>query len=187
MITVSRKQISIPFEERVICFYGDSGKDTISFTVTEQIEPNCRYFLYILFSDGRVNSIELDDNGEGICTWTVLAEHIFMPGIAYIQIKTVNDSGEVWHSPKATVEFEDSLDSRDTANFTPSLYQQLDSKVNEIYELANTFGETIREYTAEIVTSLADSDYITRQEAISLINESIDDLLLPLSRRLDGE
>ncbi len=186
MITVSRKQINIPFEERVICFYGDSGKDTISFTVTEQSDEDCRYFLYILFSDGRVNSIELDYD-DGVCRWPVQAEHIFTSGIAYIQIKSVNAGGEVWHSPKATVEFEDSLDSRDTQNFTPSLYQQLDARVNEIYELANTFGETIRDYTEEIIISLADSDYITRQEAISLINEAIDDLMLPLSRRLDGE
>ena len=76
---------------------------------------------------------------------------------------------------------------RETSNFTPSLYQQLDNRVNEIYSLAESFGESVREYTEEIIMSLADSDYITRTEAVQLINETIDDLLLPLNRRLDGE
>ena len=141
-------------------------------------------YVYFTIPDMYPGMADYDD---GVCRWPVQAEHIFTSGIAYIQIKSVNEGGEVWHSPKATVEFEDSLDSRDTQNFTPSLYQQLDARVNEIYELANTFGETIRDYTEEIIISLADSDYITRQEAISLINEAIDDLMLPLSRRLDGE
>ncbi len=76
---------------------------------------------------------------------------------------------------------------RDTSNFTPSLYQQLDNKVNEVYSLAESFGESVREYTQQIIMSLADSDYITRAEAVELIDETIDDLLLPLNRRLDGE
>ena len=186
MITVSRKQISIPFEERIICCYGDNDKDIVTFEINENDSEGCNYYLYILFPDDRVNSIMLEENN-GALVWNVRAEHIFTSGIAYIQIKSVGLNGEIWHSPKATVEFLESLDMRETSNFTPSLYQQLDNRVNEIYSLAESFGESVREYTEEIIMSLADSDYITRTEAVQLINETIDDLLLPLNRRLDGE
>lgn len=186
MITVSRKRITVPFEERVICRYGDNGKDTVIFEIAEEDHrESCTYYLYILFPDDSVNSIMLEKTDD-VCTWNIKANHIFMSGIAFIQIKSVGANGDIWHSPKATVEFADSLDSRDTKNFTPSLYQQLDDKVNEIYELADTFGTTIREYTEEIITSLVESDYITRPEAVELIDEAIDDLLLPLNRRIDG-
>ncbi len=186
MISVSRKRISVPFEERVICCYGDNGKDTVRFEINESDSSDCNYYLYILFSDDRVNSIMLDKDDD-VCVWNIKAEDIFTSGIAYIQIKSVGDNAEIWHSPKATVEFADSLDMRDTSNFTPSLYQQLDNKVNEVYSLAESFGESVREYTQQIIMSLADSDYITRAEAVELIDETIDDLLLPLNRRLDGE
>ncbi len=185
MITVSRKQISVPFEERIICRWGDSGKDTVFFEIAENDPENCAYYLYILFPDESVNCIPLEKIG-GSCVWNIEADHIFSSGIAYIQIKSVTENNVIWHSPKATVEFADSIDSRETQNFTPTLFRQLDDKVNEVQELAESFGETIREYTQQIIMSLADSDYITRSEAVELIDEAINELLLPLDRRLDG-
>lgn len=186
MITVNRKNLIIPFDERVICRYGDNMKDQVVFAINEPNTEDCTYVLYILFPDERVNSVQLEPNGSS-CMWNVKAEHIFQSGIAYIQIKAIGKNGEIWHSPKATVEFAHSLDSSPTSNFSPSVYQQLDDRINEVYEFADEFRSSLSEYTTEIISSLADSDYITRQQAIELINERIDELLLPLNKRLDGE
>lgn len=178
MIYVDRKSLKIPCEERVICRYGDNDVERRVFEIGENT-LDCSYVLYIAFSDGSVNSILLENGEENTAVWVVKAEHIFTAGIAYIQIKAISESGEIWHSPEATVEFLYSIDEEGkNGEYSPSLLEQLDERIDDVLDLAETIIDSIQK---------AEKDYITRLEAVELVNDSIDNLLLPLNRRLDGE
>lgn len=175
MIYVDRKHFNIPFGSRIIGHYGDNCVETLEFSIGENYS-DCEYILYIAFADGSINSILLEIGENNTAVWNVKAEHIFAAGIAYIQIKTISRQGEIWHSPKAAVEMFHSIDENNPqGERVPSLFEQLDEKINNIIELNN------------IQFDLNAKGYITKDEALELISESIDSLLLPLNKRLDGE
>lgn len=170
MIYVDRNSLNIPFSERVIGHYGDNSVNTLTFEIGDSVAAE-EYILYIAFSDGSINSILLDKDEDNNAIWSVESNHIFTAGIAYIQIKAIGENGEIWHSPKAVVEFLHSIDENNpTGEHIPSLFEKLDEKISEILN-DPTKG----------------NDYITRTDAAELIAASIDELLLPLSQRLDGE
>ena len=170
MIYVDRNSLDIPFSERVIGHYGDNSVNTITFEIGDSVLA-AEYILYIAFSDGSINSILLNKSNDNTAAWNVESNHIFTPGIAYIQIKAIGENGEIWHSPKAVVEFLHSIDENNpTGEHIPSLFEKLDQKIIDILN-DPTNGK----------------DYITRTDAAELIANSIDDLLLPLGKRLDGE
>ena len=182
MITVSRRSIIIPQEERVIGFYGDNNEKIICFEIAEPTVRNYSYVLYIEFSDGRTNSVLLEKENN-ICIWQVKAEHILSSGVAYIQIKAISQNDEIWHSPKATIEICESIDETN-AQYSPTLLQQLDDRINEVNDYADTY---ITNITQQITDQIDLSGYVTEQQAQNMINNSIDELVLPLNRRLDGE
>ncbi len=170
MIYVDRNNFNVPISDRVIGHYGDNSINTLTFEIGDSITAS-EYILYIAFSNGSINSILLDKGEDNTVIWNVEANHIFTAGIAYIQIKAIGENGEIWHSPKASVEFLHSIDERNpTGERIPSLFEKLDEKINDILN-DPTHGK----------------DYITRTEAAALIAESVDELLLPLNKRLDGE
>lgn len=170
MIYVDRNSLNIPLSERIIGHYGDNSVNTLTFEIGDSIKAS-QYILYIAFSDGSINSILLDIGEDNTAVWNVESNHIFTAGIAYIQIKAIGENGEIWHSPKAAVEFLHSIDEKNpSGEHIPSLFEKLDEKINDILN-DPTRGK----------------DYITKTEAAELIAKSIDDLLLPLSKRLDGE
>lgn len=179
MIYAGRNILSVPFEERTICKFGDNDIDTVEFNITEVLSGNIQYLLYIEFSDGSINSVVLTPKtgSNNILAWKVKANQIFKSGIAFIQLKALSENGEIWHSPKATVEFYDSIDSNPiTSEYTPTVFEQIDEKINELYT-----------YTEIYKQELIDKDYISRPEAAEMINNSLENLLLPLNSRLDGE
>ncbi len=186
MIYTDRKNLSIPFDERIIGHFGDNLVDTLSFEINEKLSGNYKFVLYISFYDGKTNSIILEKGTEdNIYYWSVKAEQIFTAGIAYIQIKAISESGEIWHSPKATVEFLESIDGNEVSgSYSPTVFEQLDKKINEVYEYVEDFKNSLDDL---LENTLDENDYITRPEAEELIAESIDNLLLPLNQRLDGE
>ena len=139
MITVSRRNIFIPQEERVIGFYGDSKVNTVSFDIQDPI--------------------------------------------AFIQIKAISENDEIWHSPKATVEIFESIEEL-SGQYSPTVLQQLDDKINEVNAYADTY---ITNITQQIVDQIDTQNFVTQQQAHDMISESIDELVLPLNRRLDGE
>ena len=156
MITVSRRSIIIPQEERVIGFYGDNDEKIICFEIAEPTVRYYSYVLYIEFNDGRTNSVILERENN-ICMWQVKAEHIFSSGVAYIQIKAISENNEVWHSPKSTVEICESIDESN-AQYSPTVLQQLDDKINELYDYTDTY---ITNITEQITEQIDMSDYIT--------------------------
>ena len=182
MITVSRRNIFIPQEERVIGFYGDSKVNTVSFYIQDPSADNYTYVLYIEFEDGRTNSVLLERENN-LCMWQIKAEHIFSSGIAFIQIKAISENDEIWHSPKATVEIFESIEEL-SGQYSPTVLQQLDDKINEVNAYADTY---ITNITQQIVDQIDTQNFVTQQQAHDMISESIDELVLPLNRRLDGE
>lgn len=186
MIYADRKNLSVPFEERIIGHFGDNLVDTLSFEIKDELVEESQAVLYISFYDGKTNSIILEKSTvANEYYWTVKAEQIFTAGIAYIQIKVVGKSGEIWHSPKATVEFLDSIDGEESSGgYTPTVFEQLDEKINEVYEYVEDFKNSLDSTLEE---TLEENDYITRPEAEELISRSINELILPLNKRLDGE
>ena len=173
MIYVDRKTFGLPFEQRVLGHYGDNCINTLEFEIGENY-PNCDYIMYIEFPNGTVNSIMLTKSANQTVSWRISASDIFCSGLAYIQMKAIAKNGEIWHSPKIIVELLRSIDEN-TVNgeYIPTLFQQLDEKINLLKNL--------------IVGTSDSNDYITRPQAQALITENIDELLLPLCRRLDGE
>ena len=170
MIYIDRNSFKIPLSERVICHYGDNSVNSLTFEIGESY-PESEYILYIAFSDGSINSILLDRNEDNTAVWNVKAEHIFTAGIAYIQVKAVSENGEIWHSPKAAVEFLHSIDEDNpNGERIPSIFERLDTMVTELMSDPNKGKE-----------------FITKAEAAELIAKSIDEIILPLSKRLDGE
>jgi len=164
MIFVDRNSFQIPIDERILCHYGDNDIKTLTFEIGENY-PDSTYFLYIAFQDGSINSILLDTLDNNTAIWNIKSEHIFAPGIAHIQIKAISSTEEIWHSPKATVEFLHSIDEKEPTNsHKPTIYEIFDLMLSKINDNSN-------------------KDYITRTEVVELI----DDLLLPLCKRLDGE
>lgn len=178
MIYADRHNLKIPCDERILGHFGDNKVDTLFFNIAENLQgENYSYVLYIRFSDDSTNSLILEKSKEDdVYFWLINAKDIFASGIAYIQVKAIAKGGEVWHSPTAIVEFLDSLDrNAKQGEYTPTILEQLDNKIDEVHELAD-----------EIKASL-EGDYITRTEAEVLVGESLENLLLPLNLRLDGE
>ena len=64
------------------------------------------------------------------------------------------------------------------------MLQQLDDKINEVNVYADTY---ITNITQQIVDQIDTQNFVTQQQAHDMISESIDELVLPLNRRLDGE
>ncbi len=176
MIYADRKNLKIPCEERILGHYGDNEVEQRIFEIGEDF-PDCKYILHIAFSDGSINPVLLENGDDNTAVWNVRAEHIFTSGIAYIQLKAVSENGEIWHSPEAAVEFLHSIEGDGTGGeYTPTLLEQLEEKIDDVLDLEDN-----------IIYYIETGDYITRPEAVELVNNSIDDLLLPLNRRLDGE
>ena len=182
MITVSKRNIIIPDEERVIGFYGDSRVNTVYFDIQDPLAEDYSYVVYIEFADGRTNSVLLERQNN-TCMWQIEAEHIFISGIAYIQIKAISENDVIWHSPKATIEICESIEEM-TGQYSPTVLQQLDDRINEVYNYTDTY---ITNITQQIIGQIDMGNYVTEEQARDMINESIDELVLPLNRRLDGE
>ncbi len=184
MIYADRKSLKIPFGERIICRFGDNAVDRIYFEIGEDY-AECSYVLYILFSDGSINSILLEKEDEKTAVWNVESKHIFSSGIAYIQLKAISSIGEIWHTPEATVEFLGSIEEKsdflsedeiaENGEREPTILEQLEEKIEEINDLLE-----------DILAIIEARDYITRPQAEHLVWESIDELVLPLGSRLDG-
>lgn len=177
MIFVSKKSLNIPFSERILGHFGDNQSRKIFFNISEKVSGNYRAELLIEFADKRANLIALnnDENSSDTFVWDILKNQIFRSGLAYIQVKIITDNGEIWHSPKAAVEFLNSIDENDVDfDFSPSVIEQIENKINEIYQII------------EDLKNINLKKYITRDEARTLITESINDLILPLDNRLDG-
>ena len=164
MIYVDRDTLNIPLSEKIFGHYGDNSIKTVTFEIGENY-PDCRYILYLSFSDGSINSVPLENAEGNTAVWTIKAEHIFAAGTAHIQIKAISEGGEIWHSPKAEIEFLHSIDHNSSkGSYTPTLFEKFDSIIN-------------------MLSSESSSSFITRAEVSELINE----LFLPLCQRLDGE
>ena len=164
MIYVDRHSFNIPIEESILCHYGDNAIKTLTFEIGESF-PDTTYFLYISFQDGSINAVLLDTPDNNTAVWSIKAEHIFVPGSAHLQIKAISSTEEIWHSPKAKVEFLHSIDEKEPSNtYKQTLYEIYDNMISKIN---NNSGK----------------DYIERSEVL----EIIDELLLPLCQRLDGE
>lgn len=164
MIYVDRNTFNIPISERVLGHYGDNSVNSVTFEIGENY-PESQYILYLSFSNGSINSILLDKSEDNTAVWNIKSEHIFAPGIAHMQIKAVSENGEIWHSPKVIVEFLHSIDeNKPNGRHIPSLFEKFDSILTMLSENS-------------------DKGFITRTEAVQLIDE----LLMPLSKRLDGE
>lgn len=204
MIQANKGRITVPFNERIIGHFGDNKTETVLFEINETFNSDFQAELLIEFSDGNINSVTLkrDTSSNNLFIWNVMAEDIFCSGLAHIQLKISIQGGEVWHSPKAAVEFLHSIDEYNNAAIIhPNIITQITEKIEEIYELINNFvtrddlnnyvthdeaTEMVKNFITQDETENLLKNYITRSEAEILVEESINDLLLPLDRRLDG-
>ena len=202
MILVNKEKLDIPQSDRTIGFYGDNLVKTVEFGIAEVIGKDVRIELFIGFNNGTYNVVLLDKTpNTNKYIWKVKAEELFKSGLAYLQIRVSEQSGEVWHSPKATVVVNSSIEEGEIGEISLSVFHQLDKKLNEIYTFIEEFvnitckdfitesrvEELISEFVTESRVDELIGDFITEPQAKELIAGEINNLLLPLSMRLDGE
>ena len=163
MIRIDKNTFDISENEKRLGYYGDNCVNSLTFEIIES-SADCEYFLYISFPNGSINCIPLEIISENNVRWTIHSEQLFSSGRIYMQIKAVNSDGEIWHSPKASAMVYGAIEEEENASsYTPTLFEKVEAAAALIGESKNAF--------------------ITRAEAL----EIIDELLLPLCRRLDGE
>lgn len=214
MIYANKNQLIIPYEERVIGHFGDNKVHTRQFEITNEAVNGVEFVLYILFSDGKINYVTLEKSAdrENVFVWNILAEQIYKSGIAYVQIRAESDKNEIWHSPKATVEFLDSIDEKEiTEDYSPAIFRKIDERIDELYDIIENLDlddkyvshdelqqlvisivsdlnyityEAAQQLVTDVLNEL--NLYITRDEAVQLVESSINELMLPLDLRLEG-
>lgn len=163
VIQIDKSHFTISDEEKRLGFYGDNCVNSLTFEINEE-NDGCDYVLCILFPTRDVNMIQLEKTGANTAVWNIQREHIFSSGRIYMQLKAISSNGEIWHSPKAEAYIYSSIEEfSEPASIDTTLADRLEAAVRTIND------------SREV--------YLTRLELLKIIDE----LLLPLCRRLDGE
>lgn len=138
MITINSGKLTIPEEEFIIGFAGDSLNLKKQFVLENISDQNCVHSLCLKFNADTITDIVLDsnvENGSTILTWDISKEDIPRFGLIKVQIKSVFESGKVTHTSwdyfyiYPSNEFSEKFENIDISDFF-----DYKAKITEVYD-----------------------------------------------------